>query len=133
MRSASFLSSIRGSRAAAVLGIAIAAAGAALALVSLLMAAASGSAGWLLLTLPAVGLMELGATVYRARFGSPSGPRTAHPAEVKRSPVQDFAHHNKAWDNVDRWERKYEHGADVEGRIGKPQRKLESWSLRLKR
>ena len=128
-----FLPSVRSSRAAAVLGVAVASLGAALALASAAMAAVSEEASWLLLMLPALGLLKLGTTIYRARYDLAAGPRRLRPARISRSFVQDFAHHNKAWDNVARWEARYDHGERSERSIGKPQRKLESWALRLKR
>ncbi|GEM_PF-5360184 len=122
-----------GSRAAAFLGILLIALGVAIALASVAMAASSGNAGWLVLMLPAAGLMDMGTTIYRARYDLAARPRRIRTARPRRSPVQDFAHHNKAWDNVARWESKLEHRERFERSIGKPRRKLESWAFRLRR
>jgi hypothetical protein len=123
----------RGYKAAVILGIAIALLGVATGLASFYMAFSTGNGWWLLLLLPALGLLKLGSMVFRARLEGARGFRSIRPASVKRTHVQDFAHHNRAWDNVSRWEKRYGGGTDGEVRSAKPQMKLRSWSLKLKR
>jgi len=127
------LTAREGSRAAAALGVMIASLGAVLAIFSIAATVVSGSGGWLLLMLPALALMKLGSMVHNAAHGSPAGPRKNGPEKVRRTPVQDFARHNRAWENVARWEERYGPVRRGERSTGKPQRKLEAWSLRLKR
>jgi hypothetical protein len=125
--------SSRGYGAAVVVGIAIALLGVIVGAASIHMAYSTANGWWLLLLLPALGLVKLGTMVCRARPEGAKRFRPIRPVGVKRTHVQDFAHHNRAWDNVSRWEKRYGGGADGEVRAAKPQMKLRSWSLKLKR
>jgi hypothetical protein len=132
MTSASGIAPKRGYRSAVVLGAAIILLGVAVGIVSLVMAFTSGNAGWLFFLLPALVLARVGMMVSKARVEGAVRVRPIERKGIRRFAVQDFARNNRAWDNVARWEKKYGQGAKDEGSTG-PQKKLRSWSLRLKR
>lgn len=133
MTSASGIAPKRGYRSAAVLGAAIVLFGVAVGIVSLAEAFASGNVGWLIFLLPALVLARLGIMVRKARVEGAARVRPIERKGMRRFAAQDFARHNRAWDNVVRWEKKNSQEAKDEGSTGGPQKKLRTWSLRMKR
>jgi hypothetical protein len=102
--------------AAVALGVSIVSLGIFIALAALYMASISDIL-WLLLILPSVFLILLGGAVFMNRYDVGHVPRPHEPViyQSNMDRVQDYAHHNKAWENVSRWNRKYGRGRPRSG------------------